>query len=105
MALVLSSITSAPKLSEVSFIFTRTELGRDLVIAMSLAGWGSVDDQLYRLAQQATRGVTASFDFLMRPGWTPRRDGKSFMWGFRRLGVVKLRSSGKDVVTYYPRAH
>jgi hypothetical protein len=104
VSLVLSSITSAPKLSEVLFIFTRTILDQDIDIVVNLAGWGPVDDQLCRLAQQATGGVTASFDLLTAPGWTPRRDitGMSFMQRFRRFGVMRLRSFGKDMATYCP---
>lgn len=105
VTLVLSSITSAPKLSEVSFIFTRATLDQDLDLAVNLAGWGPVDDQLCRLAKESTGGVTASFDFLTQRGWTPRRDdtGMSFMRGFREFGVMKLRSFGEEVAAYSPR--
>ena len=105
VALVLSSIVSAPKLSEISFIFTWTTLDQDIDITMNLTAWGLVDDQLCRLAQQATGRLTASFDFLTEPGWTPRKDdtGMNFMWRFRRFGVMKLRSFGEDMATYYPR--
>jgi hypothetical protein len=106
VAVVLSSITSAQKLSEVSFVFTRMILDQDLDLAVSQVGWGPVDDQLGRLARQATGGVTASFDFITQPGWTPRRDGAgmSFMRRFRKFGgVMKLRSSGEEVATYGPR--
>ena len=106
VALVLSSIASAPKLSEVSFTFTRATLDRDLDHATSRTEWKPVDDQLHRLAQQSAGRVTASFDFLTQKGWAPRRDdiGMSFMRRFRMSGVMKLRSFGEDVATYYPRA-
>ena len=102
--LVLSSITSAPVLSEVSFVFTRTILHGDLDLAMNGTEWRFVDDQLSRLAQQATGEVTISFDFLIQPGWTPRADGTGmgFMRRFRRLGVMRLRGFGEDVAAYYP---
>ena len=105
VALVLSSITSAPRLSEVTFVFTRATLDQDLDLAVNLGGWGLVDDQLCRLVQQSTGGITASFDFLTQRGWTPRRDdtGMSFMRGFRRFGVMKLRSFGEEVAAYSPR--
>lgn len=105
VALVLSSIRSAQKLSEVSFIFTRKELDG---IRMSLTEWGLVDDQLCRLAQQVVGEVTTSFDFLIQPGWTSGGDeiGISFMqkFRFRRFGVMKLRSFGEDVAAYRPEA-
>ena len=106
VALVFSSIASAPKLSEVSFVFTRATLDRDLDYAVSLTEWKPVDGQLRRLAQQSIGGVTATFDFLTKQGWTPREDDTemSFMGRFRRFGVMKLRSFGEDVATYYPRA-
>jgi len=105
VALVLSAIASAPKLSEISFVFTRATLDQDLDLAVNLAGWGPVDDQLCRLVQQSTGGVTASFDFVTQRGWTPRRDdtGMCFMRGFRRFGVMKLRSFGEEVVAYSSR--
>ena len=103
--LVLSSIASAPKLKEVSFIFTWMTLDGDVDIAMNPLGWGQVDEQLCRLAKQSTGQVTASFDFLTEPGWTPRKDatGMRFMQRFRKHGVMKLRSFGEDVATYRPR--
>jgi len=105
VALVLSSIAPGPKLSEVSFIFTRATLDQDLDLAMNLAGWGPVDDQLCRLAQQSTRGFTASFDFVTRRGWTPRRDdtAMSFMRRFRGFGVMKVKSFGEEVAAYSSR--
>ena len=103
--LVLSSIASAPKLKEVSFIFTWMTLDEDVDMVMNPLGWGQVDEQLRRLAKQSTGEVTASFDFLTEPGWTPRKDatGMGFMQMFRKYGVVKLRSFGEDVATYRPR--
>jgi len=105
VALVLTSIASAPKLWEVSFVFTRAILDQDLDYAVNMGGWGRVDDQLYRLARQSI-AVVASFDFLTQRGWTPRRNdiGMGFMRRFRRCGVMKLRSFGEDAATYYPRS-
>jgi len=106
VALVLSSITSAPKLSGVSFTFTRATLDQDIDIAVNPTKWEPVDDKLHHLVQQAMGEVTVSFDFITHPGWTPRGDdtGMRFMRRFRRFGVMKLRSFGEDVAVYYPRA-
>jgi hypothetical protein len=106
VALVLTSIASAPKLSGVSFIFSRTVVDQDVDILMNLAGWEPVDDQLNRLGQQAARDVTVSFDLLTVPGWAPRRHdtGMGLMRRFRSVGVMKLRSFGEDVAVYRPRA-
>ena len=103
---MLSSITSASKLSEVSFIFTREVLSTNLDVAVSLIGWDPVDGQLRRLAQQAKEGLTTSFDLLTCPGWTPRGDdiGMRFMRKFRESGVMKLRRFGEDVAMYCSRA-
>lgn len=104
VTLVLSSIASAPKLTEVSFIFTWITLDQDLDVVTDLLGWGQVDEQLCRLAKQSTGEFAVSFDFLTEPGWAPRKDttGMRFMQRFRRYGVMKLRSFGKDVAMYYP---
>jgi hypothetical protein len=59
MALVLSSITSAPKLSEIPLILTSTTSDQVVGIVINLTGWGPVGDQLCRLVQQATGEVTA----------------------------------------------
>lgn len=106
VAPMLSSITSASKLSEVSFIFTREVLSTNLDVAVSLIGWDPVDGQLRRLAQQAKEGLTTSFDLLTCPGWTPRGDdiGMRFMRKFRESGVMKLRRFGEDVAMYCSRA-
>ena len=55
---MLFYITSAPELSEISSIFTSVILDRGVNVAMNLAGWESVDDRLYCLAQQVTGEVT-----------------------------------------------
>ena len=105
VSMVLSSITSAPKLQEISFIFSEKVLDRDVDAVMSLTGWGPVDHQLRRLARQATGNVTASFDFLTGPGWVPRRDDAGiFIRRFRTVGVMRLRSFGEDVAVYHPIA-
>jgi hypothetical protein len=106
VTLVLYSIASAPKLTEVSFIFTWMTLDEDLDVVTDLLGWGQVDEQLCRLAKQSAEELTVSFDFLTEPGWAPRKGaaGMRFMQRFRRYGVMKLKSFGDDVATYYPRA-
>ena len=103
---MLASVRYAPTLSGVAFVSSRVVIDQDVDVAMNLAGWGPVDDQLTRLGQQAEREVTVLFDLLTAPGWAPRRHdaGMDFMHRFRRVGVMKLRSFGEDVAVYRPRA-
>ena len=101
MASVLSSIASAPKLSEISFNFTQMQLDGDLDKS-GLVEWGSVDVQLSRLAQQAVGEVTVVVDFPIKPGRVSRRDasGMRSMPEFRPFGVMMLRSCGEEKAVY-----
>lgn len=64
---VLSSIESAPKLSEIVFNFIQMELDFDLD-SSGLGGWGLIDAELCLLARQVIGGLTVIFDFLTKRG-------------------------------------
>ena len=67
---MLSSIKSAPKLSEIAFNFTQMELNVDLD-GSGLGGWGLIDAEICRLARQATGELTVFVDFLTKRGIDP----------------------------------
>lgn len=98
---MLSSILSAPKLSEITFHFVEAELEGELDWS-GLAEWGLIDTELYRLAKQAVGEVTAVFDFITKPGWVPTRGAARMksMYKFRRSGVMIVRSSGEEVAVF-----
>ena len=98
---ILSSIASAPKLSEITFNFIQMQLEGDLDKS-GLAEWGLVDAQLCRLARQAATEMTVVFDFPTKPGWVPKRDasGMKSMSKFRPCGVMILRSCGEEKAVY-----
>ena len=98
---MLSSILSAPKLSEITFHFVEAELEEELDRS-GLVEWESIDTELCRLAKQAVGEVTAVFDFITKPEWVPTRDAARMksMSKFRRSGVMIVRSSGEEVAVF-----